>query len=267
MVQHLKADRWRKFQLQCITYYAVRVAGNWEKDQRHGQGKLIMPNGDYYVGGFRILKKFCSALAVSCLPSAGEFKDDHKHGAGAYVYVADGKDAIYRGEWVDDAPRCGTLEHTQVPVQLNAVPDSATGPLLQWPPPRAPLPRLRLQQPDAVLAEAVAQAHSASVTSSIDVTGKPAWLEHILTLDLTPAEIEQLRSAFLAADTSDSGAIPATTAALAQVLRELGTAASDEDLAVLLQDLQNRQQGDTHGRGDYISFAVFAATMTELREK
>ncbi|KAJ3053737.1 hypothetical protein HK097_003507, partial [Rhizophlyctis rosea] len=61
--------------------------GEWYDGMRHGQGILVMPNGNRYEG---------------------TWFNDLKEGPGKFIYRS--KRQCYEGEWAKDMPKCGTLK-------------------------------------------------------------------------------------------------------------------------------------------------------------
>jgi hypothetical protein len=61
--------------------------GEFHLEKRHGQGILLLPNGDRYEG---------------------VWFNDQKEGPGKFIYRQ--KRQIYEGEWSLGMPKCGTLK-------------------------------------------------------------------------------------------------------------------------------------------------------------
>ncbi|XP_053408505.1 radial spoke head 1 homolog isoform X2 [Mercenaria mercenaria] len=76
-----------------------------DKDERHGQGKATLPNGDTYEGLYENGKRHGHGVYRFKNGSryTGEYIKNKKHGNGTFIYP-DG--SRYEGSWVDDQ-RCG----------------------------------------------------------------------------------------------------------------------------------------------------------------
>ncbi|KAH3699176.1 radial spoke head 1 homolog isoform X2 [Dreissena polymorpha] len=76
-----------------------------DKDERHGQGKATLPNGDTYEGMYENGKRHGRGVYRFKNGSRynGEYIKNKKHGDGTFIYP-DG--SRYEGRWVDDQ-RCG----------------------------------------------------------------------------------------------------------------------------------------------------------------
>ncbi len=61
--------------------------GEWYNDQRSGRGLIKLPNGNRYEG---------------------MWSEDMKNGDGKFLYLDKGQ--VYVGTWVDDIPKCGSME-------------------------------------------------------------------------------------------------------------------------------------------------------------
>lgn len=59
-----------------------------EKGVPHGEGKLIWPNGDYYIGAFRYGKRngFGSRVNIDGSQYEGEYLDDKPNGKGTLYH-------------------------------------------------------------------------------------------------------------------------------------------------------------------------------------
>ena len=70
-------------------YYADESVyeGEWYNDQHNGKGLLRLADGNRYEGSW---------------------ENGMKNGPGKFLYLDKGQ--VYSGEWVDDIPKCGTLE-------------------------------------------------------------------------------------------------------------------------------------------------------------
>ncbi|TMW68931.1 hypothetical protein Poli38472_001087 [Pythium oligandrum] len=95
--------------------------GQWLNNERSGHGVLVLANGDRYDG---------------------HWLNDKKEGPGRFHYRATGK--IYEGEWVEDAPKCGTYRDDDGS-------EAEFGQKDQF-----PLPELGLAHPERVVSESIA---------------------------------------------------------------------------------------------------------------
>ncbi|XP_060577764.1 radial spoke head 1 homolog isoform X2 [Ruditapes philippinarum] len=86
-------------------YLGEYEGGRNERDERHGQGKATLPNGDTYEGMYENGKRHGHGIYRFKNGSryTGEYIKNKKHGNGTFIYP-DG--SRYEGSWVDDQ-RCG----------------------------------------------------------------------------------------------------------------------------------------------------------------
>ena len=72
-----------------FTTESGKYIGEWKDNQRHGQGKTTLANGEKYEGEWKGDERH--GLGTSTFPSGdkyvGEFKNDKKHGRGFYVFA------------------------------------------------------------------------------------------------------------------------------------------------------------------------------------
>ena len=84
-----------------------KYVGEWNDNERHGQGTYTWKNGDKYVGEWKDHKRNGQGTYTwDEGPSkgdkyVGEFKDNIKHGQGTYTYANGDK---FVGEYKDNAP-------------------------------------------------------------------------------------------------------------------------------------------------------------------
>ncbi|TRY85471.1 hypothetical protein DNTS_008584 [Danionella cerebrum] len=90
--------------------------GEWLKDKQHGRGLLLLANGNRFIGGW----------------SKGK-----KNGAGQFFYLDRGQ--LYDGFWLNGVAKCGSISDFRR--------EAAVKPTV------CPLPRVCLQDPQAVLME------------------------------------------------------------------------------------------------------------------
>lgn len=77
-----------------------------EREQRHGQGKAILPNGDTYEGMYECGQRHGNGTYrfKNGARYVGDWQKNKKHGQGLFIYPDGSK---YDGSWVEDQ-RCGT---------------------------------------------------------------------------------------------------------------------------------------------------------------
>lgn len=84
-----------------------RYEGQWESDQRSGRGTLYACNGDVYTGEWKqgLQNGFGTLTKANQDVYEGEWLNGLREGSGIYYYKSQEK--IYDGEWVNDQPKCG----------------------------------------------------------------------------------------------------------------------------------------------------------------
>jgi hypothetical protein len=78
--------------------------GNWENDSKNGEGKMTYKNGDIYEGEWKQDEKEGEGMMTyETSVYHGEWENDKKNGNGMMIYQhKDGKEEEYDGEWKND---------------------------------------------------------------------------------------------------------------------------------------------------------------------
>ncbi|KAK9968632.1 hypothetical protein ABG768_002947 [Culter alburnus] len=116
--------------------------GQWSEDQRSGWGRMQYENGELYEGEWLKDKHHGQGLLLLANGNrfVGTWSDGQKNGHGKFLYLDRGQ--LYEGFWVDGVAKCGTL--------------SDFGREAADRPPVYPIPKVCLQDSQAVLMEAQA---------------------------------------------------------------------------------------------------------------
>lgn len=249
-----------------------RYEGLWSEGVRCGRGTLYSPNGDSYTGEWALDKQngFGTLTKANRDVYEGQWLAGMREGSGLYYYKAQEK--IYDGEWANDQPRCGVYtdakeffdeeaedarfqaaqgdrtalgkdgkplsrEEDRARLATAAQAGSAGGvsPRVPRNKPGMPIPRLRMEDADAVLAEAIERVavDRAAVRSLPDVQLSSLFNE---------GSMDALRRLFAAYDhnlDTGNGSGQLRVAHLHPMLGELGLPAMSAPVfAQLLTDLR-----------------------------
>lgn len=254
------SGNWKKGQKSGLGVYYYpdkgRYEGNWENGMRQGQGTLFFANSDVYVGdwnedrqsGFGTLTKENEDVYE------GEWLNGKREGPGIYYYKS--KQKIYDGEWVNDIPKCGI--YTAASAFFDDTPDDASHPsdsdidgrsaidsrkkaLKRMRKRLDPLPRLRLANPDEVLAVEIE-----NIQRERQAVRNLPFME--LEKLFSEQGLDDLRRIFSHYDANAAGCVDVLK--LKEVMLELGFSISDPELAQLLVDLGKKA-------GEKVNFSEF----------
>ncbi|XP_065831521.1 MORN repeat-containing protein 3-like [Oscarella lobularis] len=120
--------------------------GEWYEDKRSGWGRMYYSDGSIYEGEWFNDKRNGQGMHRLSNDNRyeGSWKDDKKHGSGKFFYLDKGQ--VYQGTWIDDVPKCGSLEGFDEERASN--------------PPEFPIPVCTLADRESVLQEGVSQVLS-----------------------------------------------------------------------------------------------------------
>ncbi|XP_046351627.2 MORN repeat-containing protein 3-like [Haliotis rufescens] len=117
--------------------------GEWYADKRSGWGRMYFQDGTIYEGEWYDDLRSGQGMLRQTNENRyeGSWKDGKKNGPGKFYYLNSGQ--VFEGVWVDNVPKCGTMQ--------DYGRDGAPGPT------QYPIPEVKLDNPEAVVAEAEEQ--------------------------------------------------------------------------------------------------------------
>jgi len=126
-----------------------KYEGGWKEGERSGRGRMMYANGDVYEGDWEHDgRSGIGSLRLACGDRyEGHWMGDEKEGPGVYYFHSTGK--MYEGEWARGVAKCG-----QIRDDADASSGGNGGVVVEEP---FEIPKLELDKPEAVLAEAIAR--------------------------------------------------------------------------------------------------------------